>query len=121
MGATFIPVDAEGIAGEGVGGYATEMGESFRRAQLATYERIVRDCDIVITTAMIPNRPAPICITAQMLTTMRRGSVVVDLAAPGGGNCELTQKDTVVTSPTGVVILGETNYASQMPGIASEM
>jgi NAD(P) transhydrogenase len=121
MGAEFVAIDAETIAGEGAGGYASEMSRDFKERQLATYARVVKDCDIVIATAMIPNRMAPVVITRQMISTMRKGSVIVDLAAPTGGNCELTQADQVVTSSNGVTILAETNYPAQMPGVASDM
>lgn len=121
MGAEFIPVDAAGIAGEGVGGYATEMSDAFTEAQLATYRRVVPNMDVVIATAMIPNRRAPVLITQDMVASMRRGSVVVDLAAPTGGNCALTSKDKVTVSENEVTILGETNYPSAMAPQASEL
>jgi len=120
MGAEFVPVDAEGIRGEGVGGYAKEMGREFHEAQLATYARIVKDVDIVITTAMIPNRKAPIVITEEMVNSMKYGSVIVDLATPTGGNCALTKKDQVEETAGGVTIIGETNYPSTMPAQASD-
>jgi len=121
MGAQFIAVDAQGIAGEGAGGYATAMGDDFTRAQLATYARVVPDMDVIITTAMIPNRSAPELITAEMVASMRSGSVIVDLAAPTGGNCVYTEPNRAVLSPNGVTIVGETNYASQMAAQSSEM
>lgn len=121
MGAEFIPVDARGIEGEGAGGYASEMGEDFHKAQVATYARIIKDVDIVITTAMIPNRKAPVLITQEMVNSMKRGSIIIDLAAQTGGNCELTQADKVVTSSGGVVVVGDTNYPSSMPAQASEL
>jgi len=121
MGAEFIPVDAQGIAGEGVGGYAADMGEAFRSAQLRTYARVIKDMDVVITTAMIPNRAAPQVITHEMVESMRRGSVIVDLAVQTGGNCTLTRKDAIEVTPAGVTIIGETNYPSAMPEQASEM
>jgi len=121
MGAEFISIDAATIAGEGQGGYATEMGEDFKERQLATYARVIKDCDIVIATAMIPNRTAPVVVTPEMVASMRKGSIIVDLAAQTGGNCALTKADQVVTSPNGVVIIAPTNYPSQMPGTASDM
>merc|ERR1719440_2192868 len=121
MGAEFIPVSAEGIAGEGSGGYATEMGREFHDAQLATYARIIKNVDVVITTAMIPNRRAPIVITEEMVDSMANGSVIVDLATPTGGNCALTVKDQVTVSAGGVTVIGETNYPSLMPAQASEL
>lgn len=121
LGAEFIPVDAQGISGEGAGGYATEMGEAFRMAQLATYARVIPDMDVVITTAMIPNRQAPILIPEDVVRSMRKGSVIVDLAAAAGGNCPLARADDIVVSPNGVTIIGETNYPSSMPAQASDM
>ena len=75
---------------------------------------ICKECDIVITTALIPNRPAPKLVTEEMISTMRRGSVIVDLAAQNGGNCAITQKDSIVSSENGVVVIGKTNYPSEM-------
>jgi len=121
MGAEFIPINATGVAGEGVGGYATEMGESFKNAQLATYARIIPEMDVVIATAMIPNRAAPVLITEEMLRSMKHGSVVCDLAAQTGGNCESTERDKVVITSSGVTVIGKTGYASEMPAQASEM
>eukprot|EP00933_Yihiella_yeosuensis_P058642 TRINITY_DN5926_c0_g1_i2.p1 TRINITY_DN5926_c0_g1~~TRINITY_DN5926_c0_g1_i2.p1 ORF type:complete len:1014 (+),score=237.82 TRINITY_DN5926_c0_g1_i2:425-3043(+) len=121
MGAEFIPVDAEGISGEGSGGYASVMGDDFMNAQLATYARVLPEMDVIITTAMIPNKSAPKVITAEMVASMKPGSVIVDLAAQTGGNCVYTEVDKVVTSPTGVTVIGETNYPSSMPVQASEM
>lgn len=120
MGATFVPVDAQGIQGEGSGGYASEMGEDFRQAQLATYARIVKDVDIVVTTGQIPNSKAPVVISEAMVRTMRGGSVIVDLAAPTGGNCELSQRDRRVTVHD-VTIIAETNFPSAMPALSSEL
>jgi NAD(P) transhydrogenase len=121
MGAEFVPVDADGIAGEGSGGYAREMGRDFHEAQLATYARIIRNVDIVITTAMIPNRKAPVVITEEMVDSMASGSIIVDLATPTGGNCALTQKDQIEVTSGGVTIIGETNYPSLMPAQSSEL
>jgi NAD(P) transhydrogenase alpha subunit len=121
MGAEFVAIDAQAIAGEGVGGYASEMGQDFKERQLATYARVIKDCDVVIATAMIPNRTAPVVITAEMVATMRKGSVIVDLAAPTGGNCALTKADQVVTSSNGIIVIAETNYPSQMAAVSSDM
>jgi len=121
LGAEFLPIEAEGISGEGVGGYATEMGAAFKQAQLATYARIIPDMDIVITTAMIPNRASPMLIPAEVVNSMKRGSVIVDLAASAGGNCELCRPDETVTTSGGVTIIGETNYPSKMASQASEL
>jgi NAD(P) transhydrogenase len=121
LGAEFIPIEAEGIVGEGQGGYAREMGQAFQEAQLATYARVVGDMDIVITTAMIPNRTAPQLIPESVVQSMRRGSVIVDLAAQSGGNCALTRMDETVVTPEGITIIGNTNYPTSMAAQASEM
>merc|ERR1719487_1027443 len=97
------------------------MGREFQDAQLATYARVIKGVDIVITTAMIPNRKAPIVITEEMVNSMAHGSIIVDLATPTGGNCALTKKDQVEVTPGGVTIIGETNYPSLMPSQASEL
>ncbi len=90
MGAEFVPVDYQ-EEGTGVGGYAKVMSEGFQKAQLATFAKQAKDVDIIITTALIPGKPAPKLITAEMVQSMRPGSVIVDLAAEQGGNCELTE------------------------------
>lgn len=120
MGAEFVPVEALSIAGEGAGGYATEVDDAQLAAQRATFARLLPGVDIVITTAMIPNRAAPQLITVEMLQSMKHGSVIVDLAAQTGGNCVATQRDQVV-KVGGVTVIGETNYPSQMASQASEM
>jgi len=97
------------------------MGDDFTRAQLATYARVIPDMDVVITTAMIPNSSAPKLITEDMVAAMQKGSVIVDLAAATGGNCVYTEQDNVVLSPTGITVIGETNYASSMAAQASDM
>lgn len=119
MGAVFVEVKGM-IQGEGAGGYAKEMDEDFKRRQSELYARMCRECDIVITTALIPNRPAPIVITEQMVSSMKRGSVIVDLAALNGGNCPATVKDEVVITSNGVCVIGKTNYPSEMAPQASE-
>src|SRR5688572_20631617 len=89
MGGEFVRVDYE-EEGSGTGGYAKVMSEGFQKAQREVFAREVREADIVITTALIPGKPAPRLITADMVRSMRPGSVIVDLAAEQGGNCELT-------------------------------
>jgi NAD(P) transhydrogenase alpha subunit len=119
MGAKFVAIEAP-VEGEGVGGYAVEVGEVFRAMQLATYARLIKDMDLVITTALIPGRPAPLLVTAEMARSMKRGSVVVDMAAASGGNCDLSQANQIVTDEvSGVVIVGKTNYPAEMAGQAS--
>src|SRR4029079_4208156 len=91
--------------GSGVGGYAKVMSEGFQNAQRQVFAQQARDADIVITTAPVPGRPAPKLITADMVKSMRQGSVIVDLAAEQGGNCELTVPGEIVVRH-GVAIIG---------------
>jgi NAD(P) transhydrogenase subunit alpha len=91
LGAEFITVQVE-EDGSGIGGYAKEMSEEYKNAQSKMTRKICADSDIVITTALIPGRPAPRLITSDDVLAMKRGSVIVDMAAEMGGNCELTQK-----------------------------
>ena len=119
MGAEFVPVDYQ-EEGTGVGGYARVMSEGFQKAQLATFAKQAADVDIIITTALIPGKPAPRLITADMVRSMRPGSVIVDLAAEQGGNCELTVPGEVVVRH-GVTIIGYTDLPSRLAGQASTL
>ncbi len=119
MGAEFVPVDYQ-EEGTGVGGYAKVMSEGFQKAQLAVFAKQAADVDIIITTALIPGRPAPKLITADMVKSMRAGSVIVDLAAEQGGNCELTVPDQVVVRH-GVTIIGYTDLPSRLARQASTL
>lgn len=112
MGAEFVPVDYQ-EEGTGVGGYAKVMSEGFQKAQLETFAKQAKDVDIIITTALIPGKPAPKLITAAMVQSMRAGSVIVDLAAEQGGNCELTVPDQVVVRH-GVTIIGYSDLPSRL-------
>ncbi|HSA71457.1 MAG TPA: Re/Si-specific NAD(P)(+) transhydrogenase subunit alpha [Burkholderiales bacterium] len=112
MGAEFVPVDYE-EEGTGVGGYAKVMSEGFLKAQAEAFAKQAKDVDIIITTALIPGKPAPRLITSEMVKSMRPGSVVVDLAAEQGGNCELTEPDKVVVRH-GVTIIGYTDLPSRL-------
>ena len=112
MGAEFVPVDYQ-EEGTGVGGYAKVMSEGFQKAQLATFAKQAKDVDIIVTTALIPGRPAPKLITTDMVKSMRPGSVIVDLAAEQGGNCELTVPGEVVVRH-GVTIIGYTDLPSRL-------
>jgi NAD(P) transhydrogenase subunit alpha len=105
-------------SGEGQGGYAREMGEDFLRRQREIVQRHLAAADAVITTALVPGKPAPRLITAEMVRAMRPGSVIVDLAVEQGGNCELSQPDREITE-NGVLILGPSNLAAAMPHDAS--
>jgi NAD(P) transhydrogenase subunit alpha len=119
MGAEFIPVDYQ-EEGTGVGGYAKVMSEGFLKAQAEAFAKQAKDVDIIITTALIPGRPAPRLITADMVRSMRPGSVIVDLAAEQGGNCELTVPNEA-TVKHGVTIIGYTDLPSRLSKQASTL
>jgi NAD(P) transhydrogenase subunit alpha len=112
LGGEFVKVDYE-EEGSGGGGYAKVMSEGFQQAQREMYAQQARDSDIIITTALIPGKPAPKLITAEMVKTMRPGSVIVDLAAEQGGNCELTVPGEAVVRH-GVTIIGYTDLPSRL-------
>ena len=99
--------------GSGVGGYAKVMSEGFQKAQREVFAKQAKDVDVIITTALIPGKPAPRLITAEMVRSMRPGSVIVDLAAEQGGNCELTEPGQVVVRH-GVTIIGYTDLPSRL-------
>ena len=119
MGAEFVPVDYQ-EEGTGVGGYAKAMSEGFQRAQREVFAKQAKDVDIIITTALIPGKPAPKLITADMVRSMRPGSVIVDLASEQGGNCELTVPGEVVVRE-GVTIIGYTDLPSRLSKQASTL
>ena len=121
LGANFVELPLETSESEDAGGYAKAQDESFYRRQRETMTRVVANSDVVITTALVPGKTAPILVTEAMVAGMAPGSVVVDLAAERGGNCELTKGDEAVASANGVTILGPTNLASTVPYHASQM
>ena len=112
LGGEFVKVDFEEEGGGG-GGYAKVMSEGFQQAQRAMYAKQAREVDIIITTALIPGKPAPKLITAEMVRSMKPGSVIVDMAAEQGGNCELTEPGQSVVKH-GVTIVGYTDLASRL-------
>ena len=112
MGGEFVKVDYE-EEGSGGGGYAKVMSEGFQQAQREMYAKQAREVDVIITTALIPGKPAPRLITAEMVKSMKPGSVIVDMAAERGGNCELTEPGKVVVKH-GVTIVGYTDLASRL-------
>ena len=120
MGAEFLELDYEEEAGSG-DGYAKVMSEAFIKAEMALFAAQAEEVDIIVTTALIPGKPAPKLITAEMVASMKPGSVIVDLAAQNGGNCELTVPDTIATSPNGVKIIGYTDLPSRLPGQSSQL
>jgi len=120
MGAEFVPFDFQGESGEGQGGYAKEVSDAYLAAEQQLIAEHCRTSDIVITTALIPGKKAPELITTGAVVGMRRGSVIVDLAAEQGGNCAFTQRDQLV-SHYGVTIVGYTDMTSRMARQASEL
>jgi H+-translocating NAD(P) transhydrogenase subunit alpha len=123
LGGTFIEVemtDEEKAKAETAGGYATEMSEDYKRRQAELIAERVKDADFIITTALIPGRPAPKLVTEAMVKSMKPGSVIVDMAAEMGGNCELTEPGKEVVKH-GVRIIGITNLPATMPGSATQM
>jgi NAD(P) transhydrogenase subunit alpha len=112
MGGEFVKVDYE-EEGSGGGGYGKVMSEGFQKAQREMYAKQAREVDIIITTALIPGKPAPRLITADMVRSMKPGSVIVDLAAEQGGNCELTEPGKLVVKD-GVTIVGYTDLPSRL-------
>src|SRR5476649_2359429 len=112
MGGEFVPVNYQ-EEGTGVGGYAKVMSEGFQKAQRETFAKQAKEVDIIITTALIPGKPAPKLITAEMVQSMKPGSVIVDMAAEQGGNCELTEPGKVVVKHS-VTIVGYTDLASRL-------
>jgi len=119
LGGEFLTVKIQ-ESGEGQGGYAKEMSKEFLDAEYALFREQAKEVDIVITTALIPGRPAPKLWFTDMVELMRPGSVIVDLAAEKGGNCELTKPGEVIEHK-GVTIVGYTDLASRMPNVASDL
>jgi NAD(P) transhydrogenase subunit alpha len=124
LGAKFIDVpfetDEEREIAQGVGGYARPMPEAWMKRQAALVAERVKQADIVITTALIPGRPAPVLVTEDMVKSMKSGSVLVDMAAEQGGNCPLTVRDQIVKKH-GITIIGHTNFPAQVPADASAL
>ncbi len=120
LGAKFVEMELETTGAEGTGGYAKAMGEEFYKQQRDLMARVVAECDVCITTAAIPGKKSPLLVTAEAVRGMQPGSVIVDLAAERGGNCELTRADETVVAD-GVTILGPTNLPSTVPYHASQM
>ncbi|MFT6025126.1 MAG: NAD(P) transhydrogenase subunit alpha [Ascidiaceihabitans sp.] len=123
MGAEFVYLDFEEEQADGAatGGYAAVSSPEFREAQLAKFRELAPDIDIVITTALIPNRDAPELWTPDMVAAMKPGSVIVDLAAEKGGNCKLTVMDEKIVTDNGVTIIGYTDFPSRMAAQASTL
>ncbi|MCO5154048.1 MULTISPECIES: Re/Si-specific NAD(P)(+) transhydrogenase subunit alpha [unclassified Shinella] len=123
MGAEFVYLDFDGGQQDGAatGGYAAPSSPEFREKQLAKFRELAPEIDIVITTALIPGRDAPKLWLADMVAAMKPGSVVVDLAAERGGNCDLTVADQKVVSDNGVTVIGYTDFPSRMAAQSSAL
>ncbi len=123
MGAEFVYLefDQAGQDGAATGGYAAPSSPEFREKQLEKFRELAPEMDIVITTALIPNRDAPILWTRDMVEAMKPGSVIVDLAAERGGNCELTVPDERIVTENGVIIVGYTDFPSRMAAQSSSL
>lgn len=120
VGAKFVSLGVESEAAQDKGGYAKALGEEFYRRQRELLTEVLREQDVVITTAAVPGRKAPILITTEMVGAMCEGAVIVDIAAERGGNCELTRPGETVVHQ-GVRIFGPVNLASTVPRDASQM
>ncbi len=121
LGGKFLIVDEEAMKeAETSGGYAKEMTEEYKKKEQEVIKNHIKEQDIVITTALIPGRPAPKLVTKEMVNSMRTGSVVVDLAVEAGGNCELSKRNEVFDA-NGVKIVGYDNLPSELPKDASNL
>ncbi|MCE3233037.1 MAG: transhydrogenase (AB-specific) [Rickettsiaceae bacterium] len=121
LGAAFIEVEAEkSEEGEVKGGYAKEMSEAYKRKQADLIHKTLKEQDIIICTALIPGRPAPVLITEKMVKDMKPGSIIVDLATASGGNCELSEQNKVVEK-LGVKLIGYDNMPARVPVDASRL
>ncbi len=120
LGATFLQIEMPQKDTEDAGGYAKALSEEAHRREVELLSKAVRDMDVVITTALVPGRQAPVLVTEDMVRSMKPASVIVDLAAEAGGNCQLTRADETIVAH-GVTILGPLNLPSSMPIHASQM
>jgi len=120
LGARFLEIELEAADSEDTGGYARQMDEEFYRKQREMMTRVIAESDVVVTTAAVPGKKAPVLVTAGMVKGMRSGSVIVDLAAERGGNCELTTPGETVIEH-GVSIIGPVNLPSTVPFHSSQM
>jgi NAD(P) transhydrogenase subunit alpha len=120
MGADFLLLEFE-EDGSGEGGYAKTMSDEFIAAEMALFAEQAKEVDIIVTTALIPGRPAPKLITTEMVKSMKNGSVIVDLAAEQGGNCEMTVPHELTVTDNGVTIIGYSDLPSRLPTQASQL
>ena len=120
LGAKFVEVESNNNEGVGEGGYAKETSEDYKKQQELKIKERTAKSDLVITTALIPGKPAPLLINKNMVENMKKGSVIMDLASENGGNCELTKKDEIIDH-NGVIIDGTSNFPATMPVHASQL
>ncbi|HFZ8993567.1 TPA: Re/Si-specific NAD(P)(+) transhydrogenase subunit alpha [Citrobacter freundii] len=120
MGAEFLELDFREEAGSG-DGYAKVMSEAFIKAEMALFAAQAKEVDIIVTTALIPGKPAPTLITREMVDSMKAGSVIVDLAAQNGGNCEYMAANEIVTTANGVKVIGYTDLPGRLPTQSSQL
>ena len=120
LGAKFIEVESDSEEGVGQGGYAKETSEDYKKKQQELIHEHISKSDVVITTALIPGKPAPLLIPTAMVESMKPGSVIMDLASENGGNCELTKKDKIIEHQQ-ITIDGTSNLPGSMPVHASEL
>ncbi|EGT5680486.1 Re/Si-specific NAD(P)(+) transhydrogenase subunit alpha [Cronobacter turicensis] len=120
MGAEFLELDFKEEAGSG-DGYAKVMSEAFIKAEMALFAAQAKEVDIIVTTALIPGKPAPTLITREMVDSMQPGSVIVDLAAQNGGNCEYTVPNEIFVTPNGVKVIGYTDLPGRLPTQSSQL
>ncbi|WWP00676.1 MAG: Re/Si-specific NAD(P)(+) transhydrogenase subunit alpha [Candidatus Dasytiphilus stammeri] len=121
MGAEFIELNLTGHVERSDGCYARVMSDNFIKSEIELLTYQVKEVDIIITTAMIPGKPAPVLITREMVKTMKTGSIIVDIAAQTGGNCELTLMDKLTITNNGVKIIGYTDLPSRLPTQSSQL
>ena len=120
LGAKFIEVESETDEGTGEGGYAKEVSEDYKKRQGELIKTTIKEMDLIITTALIPERPAPILIDKEMVKSMQPGSAIIDLAALNGGNCELTKCDEIINH-NNIIIDGRSNLPGTMPMHSSQL
>lgn len=121
MGGEFLKLDLPVQSSDSGDGYATTMSDEFIAAEMKLFAEQAQKVDIIITTAAIPGKPAPVLITKEMVDSMKPGSVIVDLAAPTGGNCEYTVADKMIVTENGVKVIGYTDIVNRLPGQASQL
>ena len=122
MGGEFLVLNFEGEEdGSTASGYAKVMSEEFIKAEMELFAQQAKEVDVIITTALIPGKPAPKLITKEMVDSMKPGSVIVDMAASAGGNCEYTVPGELFVTPGGVKVIGYTDLPGRLPGQSSEM